>query len=593
MEEANGNSRLGEGNVVPAPIKLESFENITNYGRALLNTPLRLLDRVTARSNDEVELVDVKKRSQHEMKKTLSWWDLIWFGMGSVIGSGIFVLTGLEVRDTVGPAVVISYAVSGLSAMLSVFCYTEFAVEIPVAGGSFAYLRIELGEFAAFIASGNIILEYIIGGAAVSRSWTSYFATLCNQSSDKFVIVAHSLSHDYNKLDPIAVFVLAATYTFAVFSTKGSSRLNYIASISHLIILMFIIVAGLSKANGENYSDFTPFGTRGIFQSAAVLFFAYVGFDAVSTMAEETKNPGKDIPIGLIGSMTLTTFIYCMMGVTLCLMQKYSNVDKDAAFSVAFEAVGLKWAKYIVAIGALQGMTSVILVGAVGQARYLTHMARTHLLPSWLARVNEKTKTPVNATFAMFIATAIVAFFTSLDVLANLLSISTLFLFSLVALALLVRRYYVRGVTSKFDVMKFVGFIFLILGSSIGCSIYWSQTTGWIGYTILVPIWFVGTFGIWFFVPLAKKPKIWGVPLVPFLPSTSIGINIFLLGTLDKKSFERFGVWTAILVVYYLLVGVHASYDIAKAQKEKEKLETKIESKMDEENGVSKNENHT
>ncbi|PNX76578.1 cationic amino acid transporter [Trifolium pratense] len=598
MGEGNDNSSLGEENVAPPKIKLESFGSLSNYGRALLYTPSRLLDRVTARSNDETELVDVKNRSQHEMKKTLSWWDLIWFGMGSVIGSGIFVLTGLEVRNTVGPAVVLSYVVSGISAMLSVFCYTEFAVEIPVAGGSFAYLRVELGEFVAFIASGNIILEYVIGGAAVSRSWTSYFATLCNQPSDKFVIIVHSFAKDYNKLDPIAVFVLAIICTFAVFSTKGSSRLNYIASIIHVIVLMFIIIAGLTKAEAENYSDFTPFGARGIFQSAAVLFFAYVGFDAVSTMAEETKNPGKDIPIGLIGSMTLTTFIYCMMGVTICLMQKYSNVDENAAFSVAFEAVGMKWAKYIVAFGALKGMTSVLLVGAVGQARYLTHIARTHLLPSWLARVNEKTKTPINATLVMFVATAIVALFTSLDVLANLLSISTLFLFSLVAIALLVRRYCVRGVTSRFDVMKFVGFLFLILGSSVGCSIYWSQTTRWLGYTILVPIWFVGTFGIWFFVPLAKKPKIWGVPLVPFLPSASIGINIFLLGTLDKASFKRFGYWTGFLVVYYLLVGVHASYDIAKLEKERKKLEDKTKSKIDEENGVplesnTKDENHT
>lgn len=401
------------------------------------------------------------------------------------------------------------------------------------------------------------------------------------------MIIVNTLSRNYNKLDPIAVFVLAIICTFAVFSTKGSSRLNYIASIVHVIVLMFIIVAGLSKAKIENYSDFTPFGSRGIFESAAVLFFAYVGFDAVSTMAEETKNPGKDIPIGLIGSMTLVTFIYCMMGVTLCLMQKYSNVDENAAFSVAFEVVGMKWAKYIVAFGALKGMTSVLLVGAVGQARYLTHIARTNLLPLWFARVNEKTGTPINATIVMFCATAIVAFFTSLDVLANLLSISTLFLFSLVALALLVRRYCVRGVTSRFDVIKFVGFMFLILGSSIGCSIYWSKTTGWIGYAVLVPVWFVGTIGIWIFVPLAKKPKIWGVPFVPFLPCASIGINIFLLGTLDKASFKRFGLWSAFLVVYYLLVGVHASYDVAKGQKDMDKVEGKTQSKMDEESGVS------
>lgn len=130
------------------------------------------------------------------------------------------------------------------------------------------------------------------------------------------------------------------------------------------------MIAGLTKAKAENYSDFVPFGTRGIFKSAAVLFFAYVGFDAVSTMAEETKNPGRDIPIGLVGSMTITTLIYCMLAVTLCLMQKYSQIDEQAPFSLAFEAVGWDWAKYIVAAGALKGMTSVLLVGAVGQARY-------------------------------------------------------------------------------------------------------------------------------------------------------------------------------------------------------------------------------
>ncbi|XP_020235453.2 cationic amino acid transporter 1 [Cajanus cajan] len=567
-------------------IKLESFASVSKYGRAVLETPLRLVDRVTSRSMDEVELVEVKRRSQHEMKKTLTWWDLIWFGLGSVIGSGIFVLTGFEVKSHVGPAVVLSYVISGISAMLSVFCYTEFAVEIPVAGGSFAYLRVELGDFVAYIASGNILLEYVVGGAAVARSWTSYFATLCNQPSDKFLIHAHRLSQDYSHLDLIAVLVLAIVGLFAVFSTKGSSRFNYVASIIHVIVLLFIIVAGLTKAQARNYTDdFLPFGPRGIFQAAAVLFFAYVGFDAVSTMAEETKNPGRDIPLGLIGSMTCVTFLYCMLSVTLCLMQRYSDVDENAAFSVAFEAVGMSWAKYIVAFGALKGMTSVLLVGAVGQARYLTHIARTHLLPPWFARVNEKTGTPINATITMLGATAVVAFFTSLDVLANLLSISTLFLFSLVALALLVRRYNVRGVTTRVNVVKFVVCVVLILGSSVASAVYWANTEKWVGYTVFVPIWFVGTVGIWMLVPLAKKPKVWGVPLVPFLPSASIGINVFLLGSLDKASFRRFGVWTGILLVYYLFVGLHASYDMARLQK-KERLETKTESTVDEEDGV-------
>ncbi|CAN6323201.1 unnamed protein product [Urochloa humidicola] len=320
------------------------------------------------------------------MKRDLTWWDLIWFGVGAVIGAGIFVLTGQEARDAVGPAVVVSYVVSGVSAMLSVFCYTEFAVEIPVAGGSFAYLRVELGDFMAFVAAGNILLEYCIGGAAVARAWTSYFATLLNHKPSDFRIHASSLSADYSELDPIAVVVIALVCVFAVASTKGTSRFNYVLSIVHIAVIIFIIVAGLTKADTANMRDFMPYGVRGIFSGSAVLFFAYIGFDAVSTMAEETKNPARDIPIGLVGAMALTTALYCVLAVTLCLMQPYGSIDPDAPFSVAFADRGMDWAKYIVAFGALKGMTTVLLVSAVGQARYLTHIARAHMMPPWLRR---------------------------------------------------------------------------------------------------------------------------------------------------------------------------------------------------------------
>lgn len=379
------------------------------------------------------------------MKRDLTWWDLAWFGVGAVIGAGIFVLTGQEAKEVVGPAVVISYVVSGVSAMLSVFCYTEFAVEIPVAGGSFAYLRVELGDFMAFVAAGNILLEYCIGSAAVARAWTSYFATLLNHQPAQFRIHASSLAADYSELDPIAVVVITLICAFAVVSTKGSSRFNYVLSIVHIAVILFIIVAGLTKADTANMRDFMPYGPRGIFAASAVLFFAYIGFDAVSTMAEETKDPARDIPIGLVGSMAITTALYCVLAVVLCLMQPYGDIDKDAPFSVAFAARGMDWAKYIVAFGALKGMTTVLLVSAVGQARYLTHIARTHMMPPWLAEVHPRTGTPVNATVVMLFATAVIAFFTDLAILSNLLSISTLFIFMLVAVALLVRRYYVAG----------------------------------------------------------------------------------------------------------------------------------------------------
>lgn len=224
----------------------------------------------------------------------------------------------------------------------------------------------------------------------------------------------------------------------------------------------------------------------------------------------------------------------------------------------------MNWAKYLVAIGALKGMTTVLLVSAIGQARYLTHIARTHMMPPWLAQVNEKSGTPVNATVVMMVATAVIAFFTNLDVLSNLLSISTLFIFTLVALALLVRRYYSSDVTTTRHRNKFIACVTLILASSIATATYWGVSqTGWIAYAITGPVWFLSTLGLQLFVPQARDPTIWGVPLVPWLPSASIAINIFLLGSIDKDSFIRFGVWTILLIVYYLLFGLHASYDTA------------------------------
>ncbi|GAB2220345.1 hypothetical protein Drorol1_Dr00007991 [Drosera rotundifolia] len=566
----------------------QSFQSWPNYLNALRNVPSRFIHQVKNRSLEETELSEVRARSQHEMKRTLTWWDLMWLGVGAVIGSGIFVLTGLETREEAGPAVIASYVVSGVSAMLTVFCYTEFAVEIPVAGGSFAYLRVELGDFIAFIAAGNIALECVIGGAAVARSWTSYFATLCNHQPDDFRIIVSKFSANYNHLDPIAVGVIAIICVLATLSTKGSSRFNYLASIVHVVIILFVIIAGLTKADTKNYTPFAPFGVHGVFRASAVLFFAYLGFDAVATMAEETKNPGRDIPIGLVGSMVIASVAYCLMALTLCLMQPYYQVDKNAPFSVAFEKVGMGWAKYIVAAGALKGMTTVLLVGSISQARYLTHIARTHMLPPWLAYVNERTGTPVNATVVMMCGTAVIAFFTSLGVLSNLLSISTLFIFMLVALGLIVRRYYVTGVTTSNDKNKLIACIGFIIGSSIATAIYWGLGgNGWIGYVITVPIWFLATLALQLLVPQARKPKIWGVPYVPWVPSASILINMFLLSSIDKDSFIRFGVWSALLLVYYVFIGLHASYDTVMASEEEKKSATSAKKLSEVEQGVT------
>lgn len=549
----------------------QSFQSWADYRSALCQTHLRLTDRLLGRSDDATELGSLRKQSEHDMKRCLNWWDLTWFGFGSVIGAGIFVLTGQEAHDHAGPAIVLSYVASGISAMLSVFCYTEFAVEIPVAGGSFAYLRVELGDFAAFIAAANLILESIIGTAAVARSWTSYFATLLNRTPNSLRIHTN-LAKDFNMLDPIAVVVLAITSTIAILSTKKTSYFNWIASAFHSVVILFIIIAGFAHADIKNLRPFLPHGVQGVFQAAAIVYFAYGGFDNLATMAEETKNPSRDIPLGLLGSMSIITAIYCLMALALSMMQKYTEIDRDAAYSVAFKSVGMKWAQYLVAFGALKGMTTVLLAGAIGQARYTTHIARSHIIPPIFALVHPKTGTPIYSTLLITIFSSCIGFFSSLNVLASLLSISTLFIFMMMATALLVRRYYARGVSTERDLLKLVIFLLVIIASSIGTSAYWGlRPHGWIGYVITLPLWVAGTLGIAVFLPQRRSPKVWGVPLVPWLPSLSIDTNLFLMGSLGADAFIRFGVCTSIMIIYYVFFGVHATYDMAHGLCDKQK----------------------
>ncbi|KAJ8549829.1 hypothetical protein K7X08_033536 [Anisodus acutangulus] len=541
----------------------DSFQNWSAYRSALLQTFTRFKNRVISRSEDADEIGELRHQSENEMKRCLSWWDLTWFGFGSVIGAGIFVLTGQEAHEHAGPAIVLSYVASGISSMLSVFCYTEFAVEIPVAGGSFAYIRVELGDFAAFITAGNIILGSVAGNAAVARAWTSYFTTLLNHHPNSLRIHTN-LTDGFNLLDPIAVAVIVFTSVIAISSTKRTSFFNWIASALNMVVIFFVIVTGFAHAKTSNLTPFMPHGAKGIFVAAAIVYFAYGGFDNIATMAEETKNPSKDIPLGLLGSMSIITVIYCLMALSLSMMQKYTDIDPNAAYSVAFQSVGMKWAKYLVALGALKGMTTVLLAGAIGQARYATHIARVHMIPPWFALVHPKTGTPINATLLIGLASACIAFFSSLDALASMLSVNSLLISTMVAVALLVRRYYVRGITSRSNLLKLTFFILVIIVSSVGTCAYWGlNPNGWLGYTVTVPLWFLGTLAISVLLPQERTPKVWGVPLVPWFPSLSIAINLFLMGSLEAQAFIRFGICTVAMLIYYIFFGLHATYDMA------------------------------
>uniref|UniRef100_A0A2P2JCY5 Cationic amino acid transporter 8 vacuolar n=1 Tax=Rhizophora mucronata TaxID=61149 RepID=A0A2P2JCY5_RHIMU len=562
--------RFSKQDFFPEP----SFQDLPAYRAALSQTCPRLKDRLLFRSTDTDELVTFRKESENPMNRCLSWWDLMWLAFGSVVGSGIFVVTGQEARYHAGPAIVLSYAISGLSALLSVFCYTEFSVEIPAAGGSFSFLRVELGDFVAFLAAGNILLEAVVGAAGLGRSWTSYLASMINSDNSDFLrIRVNSLPDGFNLLDPLAVVVLWVANTIAMSGTKKTSFLNWVASILSSTVFVFIIIVGFIHAKSSNLVPFFPYGAKGVFNAAAVVYWSYTGFDMVATMAEETKNPSKDIPIGLVGSMCVITVIYCLMALALTAMVKYTDIDPNAAYSVAFVQIGMKWAKYLVSICALKGMTTSLLVGSLGQGRYTTQIARSHMIPPWFALVHPKTGTPIYATLLTTILSSIVAFFTSLDVLSSVFSVSTLLIFMLVAFALLVRRYYVKDITSKNDGIKFFVCSFIIIGSSIGIAECWNLTgKGWIGCVVASVIWFSGTLGL-ALLPKQRTPKVWGVPLVPWLPSLSIAMNLFLIGSVGNVAILRFVVCSVVMISYYFLVGIHATYDLAHRNLEETKIQ--------------------
>lgn len=402
-----------------------------------------------------------------------------------------------------------------------------------------------------------------MGSAGLARSWSSYFASMIKSDSDFLRIRVNSFAEGFNLLDPIAVFVLAIANTIAMTGTKRTSCLNLISSIFSSLVIVFIIIVGFIHAKSSNLDPFFPYGAEGVFRAAAIVYWSYTGFDMVANMAEETEKPSRDIPLGLVGSMSVISVVYCLMALALTMMVKYTEIDVNAAYSVAFEMIGWKWAKYIVSICALKGMTTSMLIGSMGQARYTTQIARAHMIPPWFALVHPKTGTPVNATLLVTIISCIVAFFSSLDVLSSVLSLTTLFIFMLMAVALLVRRYYVKDVTTSRGLGKFLVCLFVIMGSSIGITALWSSNKrGWIGYAVGAAFWFLGTLGM-VLLPKQRVPKVWGVPLVPWLPSLSIAMNLFLIGSMGGVAFLRFFICSAVMLVYYLLVGVHATYDLA------------------------------
>ncbi|CAI9759823.1 unnamed protein product [Fraxinus pennsylvanica] len=573
---------------------VSSFSSLNSYIRALSNTPKRLARRACSVSTSFEETRRVRARSGTEMKRSLRWYDLMGFGIGGMVGAGVFVTTGNASRKYAGPSVILSYAIAGLCALLSAFCYTEFAVDLPVAGGAFSYIRVTFGEFLAFLTGANLIIDYVLSNAAAARGFTAYLCTALGISNTHLRFTIDGLPKGYNEIDIVAVAVVLLLTLVICYSTRESSWLNMVLTVLHILFIVFVIVIGFWRGEWKNFTEpenpknpggFFPFGASGVFNGASVVYVSYIGYDAVSTMAEEVKNPVKDIPVGVSGSVTIVTVLYCLMAASMSSLLPYDMIDPDSPFSGAFKvgSAGWRWVSNVIGVGASFGILTSLLVAMLGQARYMCVIGRSCVLPSWFARVHPKTSTPVNASVFLGIFTAAIALFTDLNILLNLISIGTLFVFYMVANAVIYRRYVTVGTTNPWPTISFLSCFTL---TSVMFTLLWhfgpsgKPSAFMLGACITLAIGVLQLFH--FMVPQARKPEFWGVPLMPWIPSISIFLNIFLLGSLDRASYVRFGFFSGLSVLVYVLYSVHSSFDAeevgALSQKTGESMKESVES---------------
>ncbi|KAL1136560.1 hypothetical protein V6Z11_A12G247400 [Gossypium hirsutum] len=346
-----------------------------------------------------------------------------------------------------------------------------------------------------------------------------------------------------------------------VCSTKESSILNLIMTAFHIVFFGFVIIIGFCNGSVENLmkpTGLTPNGIRGVLDGAAIVYFSYIGYDSVSTLAEEIQNPPVTLPVGIIGSVFIVSGLYCLMALALCLMVPYNQIAEKASYSMAFQRIGWKWAGNIVGAGASLGIVASLLVAMLGQARYLCVIGRARLVPSWLSKVHPSTGTPLNATLFLGLCTASIALFTDLDIVIEIISIGTLLVFYLVANALIYRKYVL---TSKNPPFPTLSFLFLITSCAIGFSISWKLEQQWWGLPLFGGIIMVVTAFFQYTVPCLGQPSEWSVPFMPWPAAVSIFLNVFLMTTLKMLSFQRFALWGLLITLFYVLYGVHSTFE--------------------------------
>jgi APA family basic amino acid/polyamine antiporter len=408
----------------------------------------------------------------NRLRRVLGPVQLTSLGVGAIIGAGIFVATGAAAHNVAGPALMLSYVLAGVTCVFAALCYAEFASMVPVAGSAYTYAYATLGELFAWIIGWDLVLEYAVGGATVANGWSGYFQSVIAKFGIQLPaalsgppIIYDAATGDFVRTAgminlPAVLIVVIVTYVL-VKGIQESAGFNATMVFLKLAAVLFVIVVGAFFVNPDNWTPFAPFGMAGVsffgttlfgqtdaggapvgmIAGAAIIFFAYIGFDSVSTHAEEAKNPRRDVPIGIIASLLICTVLYIAVVAVLTGMVPYDKLSVDAGVSDAFKQAGLPWAEFIIAAAGVAGITSVLLVLMLSAPRVFLAMARDGMVPpSFFGAVHPRFRTPWKSTIAIGVGVAIMAGLLPIDALLHMTNIGTLFAFVIVCAAVLIMR---------------------------------------------------------------------------------------------------------------------------------------------------------
>jgi APA family basic amino acid/polyamine antiporter len=386
-----------------------------------------------------LEELDIEK---HRLRRSLNAFDLTILGIGAIIGVGIFVLTGAAAANYAGPGVILSFVISGVACAFAALCYAELASSIPAAGSAYNYAYATMGEIIAWIIGWDLILEYVVASIAVAIGWSGYFVNILKVAGVNLPVWCSAAPGTVPGavINLPAVLIVLILTAILVVGVKESARFTGVMVFVKILTVLVFIFIGISHVTPANWHPFMPFGFKGVVAGAAIVFFAYIGFDALSTVAEETKNPQRNMPIGILLSLGICTLLYIAVAAILTGMVPYPSLNTPAPIAHALSMIGVPWGSALVSAGAVAGITSVLTVMLMGQPRIFFSMSRDGLVPPWICKVHPRYRTPYVAQIITGGVVATFAGFIDIGTAAELCNIGTLFALAIVCVGVVVLR---------------------------------------------------------------------------------------------------------------------------------------------------------